>query len=709
MKNCRELQRRFPYLIAGLALLLGVVGATAESGSVTIYRDTYGVPYIYGGTDADAAYGLGYAQAADRLDDIYLNIRTAIGRMSEVFGKDFVESDYVMQMIGNATRSEAYWPSAPDPIRAMADAFFRGVKACEAEKGLSSDYALELKPWHSLAIMRAMILNWPLGGIQDEMKEDGNTLGWGSNEWSVAPERSAEGCAILLTDPHLTWKGMSVFYEANVYGDVLKEQHGYFIVGTFMLGYGHTDHFGWAPTTGGPDTADVYAMKLNPDNPMQYEYDGEWRDATVGWVNIAVKGGDPVKMATYTTHLGPAFAQPDLEKHLIMVGATPYLEQTALLEQSYKALQAKNVHELMDALAMNQYMEQNLMSADRDGNIAYLRTGRTPIRPKGWDWGAPVPGNTSKTKWLGIHPIEDLVQIKNPEQGYMQNCNISPEFMMEDSPLVPSKYPSYIYNVSWDYRNSRGDRALQALAADDSLTKEEAMDLAFDITDPYWEHWRDGLRDISLGAAKRRMSEDKGLKADMERLLAWDGRYHRDSEAATLMRYFRLEAFKALDPAPINRGHKLTIEEQFTLLKALDTARETMDKLYGTTEVAWGEIITVGRGGQYYPCSGVNFGGGEGDRSIRTLLSIGVEETEKGSGKYVAHKGSMAMLLMFMHEDGIESYSCIPWGQSADPKSPHYMDQGKELFSQRKFKPVYRTKEALMKNVTSEVTLKTAG
>ncbi len=704
------LNYRVSTFIATGLVLLGAVGAHGQTdvGKATLYRDTFGVPYIYGGSDADAAYALGYAQAEDRLDDIYLNIRTAVGRMSEVMGKDYIQSDYIMQMVGNATRCEAYWPTAPEPLRAMADAFNRGIKACETEQGKTSPFAVELQPWHSLAILRAMILNWPLGAIKDEMSQEGNTLGWGSNQWSVAPERSAEGCAILLTDPHLTWQGMSVFYEANVYGDVLTEQHGYFIVGTFLLGYGHTEFFGWAPTTGGPDTADVYAMKLNPENPLQYEYDGEWRDATLGWVNIAVKDGDPVKMATYTTHLGPAFSQPDMEKQTILVGATPYLDQTLLLEQSYKALQARNVDELLTALAMNQYMEQNLMSADRDGNIAYIRTGRTPIRPDGWDWGAPVPGNTSKTKWLGIHPASDLVQIKNPPQGYMQNCNISPANMMIDSPLQPENYPDYIYHVSWDSNNSRGDRAIQVLSADESLTREEAMDLSFDITDPYVAHWKKILKDITLGVGKKRM-RDSNFKADMESLLAWDGRYHKDSTAATLMRYFRLEAFEIVDPAEVNQGKGVTVVDLLALLKALEKAREKMIVLYGKTDVPWGEIIQVGRGGQVFPASGADYGDGEVDKRLRTLLSIGVEEKEKGSGRYIARKGSMAMLLMFMHKDGIESYSCIPWGQSGDPQSPHYMDQGEKLFTQRTFKPVYRTREALLENLSATKILETGG
>lgn len=694
--------------VLGLATALAAlaIAPIAPAGDVQIVRDNWGVPYIFAESDAEAAFGLGYAQAEDRLDDIFLNVRQATGRMSEVLGKDHIQSDYIMRMVRNEERCAEYWPSASEPVKAMAAGFVAGVKAYQADHPeRKSPFALELQPWHSLAIMRAMILNWPLGAVRDEMNQEGNTLGWGSNEWSVSPARSAENCAILLTDPHLTWQGMSVFYEAHVYGDVLSEQHGYFLAGTFLLGYGHNEHFGWAPTTGGPDTADVYAMKINPQNPAQYEYDGGWRDAKIGFVTIPVKGGEPVVMPTYTTHLGLAFAEPDLEKQLILVGATPYYDQMLLLEQGYQCLQARNVDEFMAGLAMNQYMEQNLMSADRDGNIAYLRTGRTPIRPEGYNWNAPVPGNTSKTAWLGIHPMEDLVQIKNPPQGYMQNCNISPEFMMENSPMTPDKYPSYIFNVSWDSRNSRGDRALQALAADDSLTKEEAMDLAFDVTDAYWAGWKKALEKMAMGPAKK-AQEDPAFKADLERLITWDGRYLRESNAAPLMRYFRMEAFNAVDPVKVNAGRDLSVDELFALKKAFDDARAAMTKIYGTTDITWGDMVEVGRGDRYVPTSGADYGRGENDKSLRTLLSLGVRETGEGTGKFRAYKGSMAMLLMFMHKDGIESFSAIPWGQSADPASPHYMDQGEQLFSQRKFKAVHRTKADLMKHKKSEKTLK---
>lgn len=691
---------------AVLAVVVSIVfSGWAHAGNVTVYRDAFGVPYIYGETDADAAYGLGYAQAEDRLADLFVNVRIATGTMCEAFGDKFMMQDYMMRLAGNVDKVAKYWEQAPAPIRTLGDSFMAGVKAYMAEHPEAvPPFATELYGWQTLSIMRSMILKWPLGTLEDELKQTPNNLGWGSNEWSVAPSRSAMNCPILLSDPHLTWEGMAIFYEANVYGKDIPEQHGYCLVGTYGIAYGHGAYVGWAPTTGGPDTADIYVMKLNPQNPMQYEYDGQWRDAQLSEIEIKVKDKPAEKKPVYWTHLGPALSEPDTKTGTIRVGATPYWDDMGLLEQGYQMITAKDTKEFYTAISADHYMEQNLMYAGRDGSIGYVRGGRTPIRPQGYDWNKPVPGNTSKTAWLGIHPIKDHVQILNPPQGYMQNCNISPQYMTENSPMRPEGYPSYLYNVSWDSRNSRGDRALQALKANPSMTREQAMDLAMDVQDAYWAQWKAALQKAVDMVGKERMS-NSSFADSAKRLLAWDGRYLRDDHAAPLARYWRLDAFERFDPGKVNREKPLGALELVSLLDALTAAKEKMKAIYGSDNIAWGDMIKNGRGGKLFGCSGGDYGNGENDKRIRTLLSVGVEEIEKGKGVYRAHKGSGDMILMFMHKDGIESYTCTPWGQSADPKSPHYMDQGEKLFCQRTLKPVLRTKEEVVKQATAQKTL----
>ena len=684
-------------------VLSGMAAVTsARSETVTVYRDSWGTPHVIADSEKAAAFGLGYAQAEDRLGDIYANVRTAVGSMAEAFGPKYVERDYYMRVIKNAERCKAYWEVAPSHLKELTSAFVQGIKTYEAEHpDRVPEWKVDLEGWHPMAIGRAMIMSWPLGTIQDDLSHRKNSVGRSSNEWSVAPSRSAEGCPILLTDPHLTWEGLAVFYEATVHCPTLQ-MNGYFIAGSPVLGLGHNANVGWACTTGGPDTSDVYEVKINPQNPLQYEYDGQYYDAELSLISIPVKGAAPVQRPTAYTRLGMVVSEPDTEKGVIYVGATPYLEEMDLFEQMYRMCKAKDSDEFYEALGMNQFMEQNVMFADTRGNIQYVRTGRVPIRPDGYDWSAPVPGSTSATAWKGIHPIADLVQMKNPPQGYMQNCNISPTNMMLNSPLTPDKYPDYIFNVSWDSMNTRGRRAIQVLSADDSITKEEAKALATDVYDVRSPSWHDALESALKNHGEAFLKDGNFAKA-VDAILAWDGMFTRDSVAAPIVMYWRESTQGTVDTGMIAEGKSLDDTGQQKLLESLKQALAKMTEIYGDKPVTWGDVHVVGRGGKYFPVGGADFGGGNAD--TRSLFDVGTRQDPDQKGRYIANNGSMSILLMFMHKDGIESYSCIPWGQSSDPASPHYMDQGEKLYSQRELKPTLWTKDAILAHVDSERTL----
>src|SRR5262249_26880639 len=160
-------------------------------------------------------------------------------------------------------------------------------------------------------------------------------------------------------------------------------------------------------TTGGPDAADVYEEELNPSNPRQYKYNGQWRDMTVRTEVIRVKDGDKIAEHRFDieyTHHGPIVARKDGKAYAMKL---PYFLEYRLPEQSYAMATARSLAEMKNALSLFQLMEQNIMVATVDGDIFYVRNGRVPIRPKGYDWTRPVPGNTSASEWLGIHPIDD--------------------------------------------------------------------------------------------------------------------------------------------------------------------------------------------------------------------------------------------------------------------------------------------------------------
>lgn len=705
-------------LTFGTALLMLVLSssrwACGESGAaqkVTVYRDTWGVPHVYADTPAAGAYGLGYAQAEDRLGDIYTSLRTGMGRMSEAFGKEFVEQDYIMRLCRNAELAREYWDTAPDHLRELAEQFTAGIQAYVAEHPEKVlEHALELEPWMILTVGRAMILRWPLGTIQDDYKQgrkreeapQGPPMR--SNQWAVAPSRSADKIPILLADPHLTWEGLAVLYEARVHAGDLH-MNGFFLIGTPLVGIGHNRHVGWAMTTGGPDTSDVYEMKFKLGLPPKYEYDGQWRDVKIVPISIPVKGSSSVIRPAIYTHLGPVISEPDFKTGRAYVGASPYFEQTGLFEQSYRMATATSAHELFEALGMNQLNEQNLMFADVHGNIGYARSGATPVRPDGYDWSAPVPGDTSQTAWNGIHPIEDLVHVFNPERGYMQNCNISPANMLVNSPMTPDKYTSYIYNVSWDTNNPRGRRSVQLLENDRSVTKEDAIAYALDVHDLLAERWQRELREAVETVGQDRES-DEDFDAAVRAILDWNGEFVPESTATPVYKFWRLKCGTKLDLSRMAEGKPLDADSRRKMLDLLAETIAEMKAKYGRWNVAWGEIHRVGRGGKYFPVGGADFRSGDRDANFsETLFDVRCKEDPDAPGRYIANNGSMATLLMFFHEDRVESYSCTPWGQSADPASPHYMDQGEKLYSKRRMKPTWWTKEELTPNVKSTTEL----
>ncbi|GMU91571.1 MAG: 7-beta-(4-carbaxybutanamido)cephalosporanic acid acylase [Candidatus Hydrogenedentota bacterium] len=679
----------------------------ADAGkSVTIYRDTWGVPHIYASTDAAAAYGLGYAQAEDRLADLFANVRVATGTAAEAFGREHVRTDQAMQIVRNAEFCEQHFESASPELKAIAESFVAGVKAYMAEHPEKTpEWAIDLQPWHCAAIGRAMIMRWPLGTIDGELRNRERRQAPGaSNQWSVAPSRSATGGAILLTDPHLEWEGLAVFYEARVRGEKLH-MNGFFLVGSPLLAFGHTDYVGWAPTTGGPDTSDVFEVKIDLSNMLQpkYEIDGQWKIATPRMITVKVKDGDPVTQPTADTELGPVF-DIDTDKGVAYIGASPYFDEFGLFEQTYQMLLAKNTDEFYQALGMNAMMEQNIMFADVEGNIQYVRTGRTPVRAGGYDWKAPVPASAA-TIWTEIHPIGDLVQIKNPPQGYMQNCNISPQNMMKDSPLTPEKYLPYIYNVSWDFNNPRSKRILQLLDADDSVSKEDAMAYAMDVYDILAKPWQEALASaIETDGAD--YMDDEDFSTFVKAFLAWNGEFTPDAAATSVYKFWRLKCAGKVDVTSIAERKTLPPEEKKRLLELLaQTLKETKEK-YGTIAVTWGELHRVGRGGKFFPAPGADFGGStDGPNFTETLFDVRSREDGEEPGKFIASNGSMATMLMFFSPEGVESYTCTPWGQSSDPESPHYVDQAENLYSKREFKPTWWTKEELMANVKSDITL----
>lgn len=679
--------------------------ATA-SDKVTIYRDTYGVPHIYGDSEKAVAFGQGYAQAEDRLETVLKAYLKAQGKMAKAFGEDWVEHDYIHRVFKHAEISRQRYAELSSETREYIEYFIAGIKSYMQEHpDKVPSWAEEPEPYHVVALARYVIWGWPLGQAMDDLNrgKEAKSMpddGKGSNQWVIGRHRSADGCVIALIDPHLGWSDEWLFCESHLHGGEL-DAFGFSPVGTPGIGLGHNNYLSWACTTGGPDTADVYEEEINPDNPLQYRYDGAWRDISVETIDIEVKsdnGAKKVQRDVHRTHHGPIVERDGNKAYAFKLS---YTDEVHLPEQLFRMNKAKNLGEFLNAVGMLQLMPQNVMYGDIYGNMYYVATGRVPIRPAGYDWSLPVPGNTSATEWLGIHKQEELVQILNPPAGFMQNCNISPGTMTPNSPLTPDRYPQYIYNTSVDSSNTRGRRFMEIMEKMDKakIMYDDALSIANDVQIYGVEAWQQALKDA--------YSSSEGfsdLAEAMEVIDGWDRRADIDSIGATLFMawwHFGREMGDKVPRKIIQERKPLNADAQKTILTALRQAVSYMEGTYKSIRVPWGDVHRLRRGDKSWPLAGV------ARQGLVTLRAVSAGDPDE-SGIMYAGGGQLCTTVIFL-DNPVRSYSVVPYGQSEDPTSPHYADQAEKLFSKGLFKPTWYQKGDLLNHLESEKTIDVNG
>jgi acyl-homoserine-lactone acylase len=690
------------------AIALGLKSSFgADSGKtedVTILRDDFGIPNIFAETEEGAVYGAGYTQAEDRLEELLKQYRRCEGTMSEAFGKEFLHDDYRQRVWRHRAISEASYPKLPAKVRGLCEAYQEGIKQYMKEHPKEVPaWAPELHPWQVTALSRYIIWGWPEGGAGGDLLRGGirpdPVPERGSNEWVVTGGRTADHVPFALIDPHLSWYGPFRFYEARLYGGDLQ-MSGMAIPGLPISSLGHNRYCSVAMTTGGPDTSDVYVEELNPENPRQYKYDGQWRDMTVQKELIRVKEGDQVKdhaIEIDYTHHGPVVARRKDKAYAMKLA---YMDEFRLLEQSYAMATARNLAEMKNALSMLELMEQNIMVATVEGDIYYVRNGRVPVRPAGYNWNRPVVGNTAASEWQGIHPFSDLLQLTNPWQGYMQNCNVSPEHITRFCPLVPSRYTdhSYLYNKD-NGLHQRAAMVREILDLNGKMTGPEAVDLAMCPQVFNAELWQSRLVAARSAAGNKAPGEDARKLYD--EVVRWNRRADADSVGAAAYRFWKdqlwsdvtiLNADIAAETPPEVPNDKL--------LQAVTDAAAEMRKQWGRLDVKYGDIYRVGREGssKTWPV------GGGSVKGLATPRAISFGKGPDGRTQ-IGHGGQTSTQLVQLTSPP-RSWTLLPLGESDHRDSKHFDDQAEKLFSPGKLKPTYfLNKEELLKHVESTTVL----
>jgi acyl-homoserine-lactone acylase len=692
--------RTFCLILAGTTFCLySKDRPAAKTGQVEILRDEFGVPHIFSATDAGAAFGAGYAQAQDRLEEMLKNYRRAEGTMSEVFGPQFFQQDYRQRVWRHRDLAREAYGRQPPHIRQIIDAFHAGVqKYIREHPDQVPAWAPTVEPWHQIALARYIIFGWPEGEMAGELIRAGITpelptyaavnnesetpVYRGSNEMLLAPARTAMKKPIAVIDPHLSWYGEFRFYEIRMYGGALK-MSGAAIVGLPFPTLGHSQYCSVAMTTGGPDTSDIYEEEVAEGN---YRYQGDWKPLAVRREKIGVKtdkGIDWREVRIESTGHGPILSHKNGKAYS---GATPYANETGLLRQSYAMMTAHNLAEMKTALANLQLMQQNIMVGTVDGDIFYVRNGRVPVRPAGCDASRPMPGATGECDWKGLHKFDDLVQVLNPPQGYMQNNNISPQYMMKDSPLTPEKFPPDLYNPPNPPVHQRSQMSVEDLAGARNVTAEQAIAIAFSPGVYHAELWQ------------QRIAKTAAQDAGFAKLLTgWDRRSDAGSRAALAYYLFKMSLPSAEISRAVDPPNSVTDDQ---IRQALAKAEQQLRSDFAP-EATYGTLFRVGRQGglKTYPVSGGTI------REAGMATPRAISFSKKGT-EMVGHTGQTSTQIVVLTKPP-RSFMILPLGESDDPKSPHFDDQAEKLFSRSTAKPTYfMRRDELMKHVTEKKRLR---
>jgi acyl-homoserine-lactone acylase len=676
-----------------------------DVGRTVVYRDGWGVAHVYAPTVAAGMYAMGWAQAEDRSEQLLTNLKMALGEFAEVIGPDGLPYDVRARLFGHARLAEAGWAGQGGTDRAIVAAFARGIDDwLKAHPQAVPDWWGErtVTPQMIDAFGRLFLYDWSIDEGLGDVRRAGVEVRLpvaerASNQWAVAPSRSASGNALLLIDPHLSWWGPSRFWEVRLHAGNVSGS-GVTLAGSPWIGLGHNADVAWAMTTGGPDTADAFELATDPARPGQYLHDGEWRELRRETVALGVRGDAPHEVTLEWSHHGPVVARSEDGTRAWAVRIA--YDETVSRNAAWRDLNlARDVSGVVAATRHLAMFPQNVMAADTSGNIYYQRTGRVPVRPDGVDASRPLDGSTSASEWQGFHPAADLVQVLNPAAGYMQNNNVPPDAMIVESPLQPGDWPEDVFSSAAygparsGWINQRGARALELLSADESVTVREMIDFATDLEPFGIDRW--------LGALDRAL-QDRDLSPAAEEaldaLMRWDGRLTRDSSEALQYLLWReavaddlgedgLAALRAeLDPwYRVAEGRRMPMARlDDAQLAALADAFETLIDTLGATgglDRRWGDVFRVGRGDADWPVEG---GGGD-HLGVTTLRTMGYGP-ERPDGTRRGVRGQTSTQVVELSKP-IRSWTWLPVGQSDDPASPHYDDQAEKLFSPRRMKP----------------------
>lgn len=658
-----------------------------------IIRDDFGVPHIYGKTDADAVFGLLYAQCEDDFNRVERNYIWAIGRLAEVEGEEALYSDLRARLFMTKEEAIENYEKSPEWLKKLCVAFADGINYyLHTHPEVKPKLLTHFEPWMPMYFSEGSIggdiervstkgiktfydnqeSSLSISKVNDGLIRLADNEPRGSNGFAISGKLTASGNTMLLINPHT-----SFFFRGEVH--VVSEEglnaYGAVTWGQFFVYQGFNEKTGWMHTSTYTDIIDdfVETVTKNKDG-LHYKYGDELRPVETLGVALQYKEGGEIKernFEIYRTHHGPITHKIDNK----WVATAMMWDPVKALTQSFTRTKLDNHKEFREMMDIRTNSSNNTVYADAEGNIAYYHGNFIPKRNTKFDYTKPVDGSDTDTDWKGLHTVDEAITLLNPANGWIQNCNSTPfTSAAEYSPKIED-YPRY---MSRNSENFRGVHAIRLLKKANGLTLEKLIEIAYDPYLPAFEGLIPGL----IAAYDQSPNPEKSLKEPIEVLRNWDFAVSQESVAMSLAHYYgTIYLRKGNTPKQLKFmgrinyfGSESPIEERMAIFKEA-VSKVTDD--FGGWNIPWGEINRYQRlnGDIKQPFNDQKPSMPVGLASGRwgALASYGARSYNGTKKIYGTSGNSFVAVVEF--GDKVKAKSMLAGGQSGDPNSPHFDDQ----------------------------------
>jgi acyl-homoserine-lactone acylase len=675
-----------------------------EARNVTISRDDWGIAHVHGKTDADAVFGMIYAQAEDDFNRVETNYINAMGRLSEAEGESKIYQDLRMKLFIDPDELKKQYAVSPEWLKKLMNAFADGLnyylwKHPEAKPRIIKRF----EPWMALSFTEGSIggdierinlaqLEAFYGKVSvsavssaddDEVEEPR-----GSNGMAIAPSNTAGHHALLLINPHTSFFFRSELQMAsdeglNVYGAVTWGQS--------FIYQGFNDRVGWMHTSSGVNAISEYLETVVKKGDRFYcKYGREEQALEVKQITVPYKTAEGMaekKFTVYRTHHGPIVRETNGK----WVSIRLMQEPVKALTQSYTRTKAKDYKSFRQTMELHTNSSNNTIFADADGDIAYFHGNFIPRRDTSFDWTKAVDGSNPATEWNGLLSVDETPHLLNPKSGWLYNSNNWPWSAAGPSSPKKDDFPIYVETGG---ESARGLHAIRVLQDKKDFTVDSLIAAAYDSYLTWFEKpipclvkaWDDAPADSAL---KTRVAEQIAL------LHAWDFRWGTASVPTSLAVFWGQDVQRRVGDEAKKAGvyvsdYLCTKAPADFLLQSLSDASDKLSADFGSWKTPWGDINRFQRltGDIVQPFSdaGPSIPVGFTSAVWGSLASFGARPYPATKKWYGTSGNSFVAVVEF--GDRVQAKAVTAGGESGNPASRHFNDEA-QRYSTGNLREVY--------------------